>query len=54
MTVLLQTWDSFYANHSVIRTLVAFVHVGASIAGGASLALWFLTTLGGVALPNIG
>ena len=34
MTDLLQTWGSFYANHAAIRTLVAFVHVGALIAGG--------------------
>jgi len=30
----MQTWGSFYANHAAIRTLVAFVHVGALIAGG--------------------
>jgi hypothetical protein len=34
MTDLLQTWGSFYANHAAIRTLVAFLHVGALIAGG--------------------
>jgi uncharacterized membrane protein len=34
MTDLLQTWGSFYANHAAIRTLVAFVHVGALISGG--------------------
>jgi hypothetical protein len=34
MTDLLQTWGSFYANHAAIRTLVAFVHVGALIMGG--------------------
>jgi len=34
MANLLQTWGSFYANHAAIRTLVAFVHVGALIAGG--------------------
>jgi hypothetical protein len=34
MTDLLQSWGSFYANHAAIRTLVAFVHVGALIAGG--------------------
>src|SRR5579871_1181689 len=34
MTELLQTWGSFYANHAAVRTLVAFVHVGALIAGG--------------------
>ena len=34
MTDLLQTWGSFYANHAAIRTLVAFVHVGALITGG--------------------
>ena len=34
MTDLLQTWASFYANHAAIRTLVAFVHVGALMAGG--------------------
>lgn len=34
MTDLLQTWGSFYANHAAIRTIVAFVHVGALIAGG--------------------
>ncbi|HZP47197.1 MAG TPA: hypothetical protein VFB07_01590 [Vicinamibacterales bacterium] len=34
MTDLLQTWSSFYANHAAMRTLVAFVHVGALIGGG--------------------
>jgi hypothetical protein len=34
MIDLLQTWGSFYANHAAIRTLVAFLHVGALIAGG--------------------
>ena len=34
MTDLLQTWGSFYANHAAIRTLVAFVHVGALMLGG--------------------
>jgi len=34
MTDLFQTWGSFYANHAVVRTLVAFVHVGALLAGG--------------------
>jgi hypothetical protein len=34
MTELFQTWQSFYANHAAVRTLVAFVHVGALIAGG--------------------
>ncbi len=34
MIDLLQNWSSFYANHAAIRTLVAFVHVGALIAGG--------------------
>jgi len=34
MTNLLQTWGSFYANHAAIRTLIAFVHVGALFAGG--------------------
>jgi uncharacterized membrane protein len=33
MTGLMQTWGSFYANHAAIRTLVAFVHVGALITG---------------------
>jgi len=34
MLDLLQTWGSFYANHAVVRTLVAFVHVGALMTGG--------------------
>src|SRR5215471_8694984 len=34
MIDLLQTWGSFYANHAAVRTLVAFVHVGALITGG--------------------
>ena len=34
MINFLQTWGSFYSNHAAIRTLVAFVHVGALIAGG--------------------
>jgi hypothetical protein len=31
---LMASWGSFYANHAVARTLVAFAHVGALIAGG--------------------
>jgi hypothetical protein len=31
---LVTSWGSFYANHAVARTLVAFAHVGALIAGG--------------------
>src|SRR4029077_2691573 len=31
---LMSSWGSFYANHAVARTLVAFVHVAALIAGG--------------------
>ncbi len=34
MTELLTSWGSLYANHAAIRTLVAFVHVGALIGGG--------------------
>ena len=34
MVDLFQTWQSFYSNHAAVRTLVAFVHVGALIAGG--------------------
>jgi uncharacterized membrane protein len=34
MTDLLASWGSFYANHAAVRTLVAFVHVAALIAGG--------------------
>jgi hypothetical protein len=70
MTELLQTWGSFYANHAAVATLVAFsVLWGAerrALSGNhaawrrlrlsaiASLALWFLTPLGGVALSNLG
>lgn len=31
---LMISWGSFYANHAVARTLVAFMHVAALIAGG--------------------
>ena len=31
---LMTSWGSFYANHAIARTLVAFVHVAALIAGG--------------------
>ena len=31
---LMTSWGSFYANHAAARTLVAFAHVGALIAGG--------------------
>jgi hypothetical protein len=34
MADLLTSWASFYANHAVVRTLVAFAHVGGLIAGG--------------------
>jgi hypothetical protein len=34
MSEFLTTWSSFYANHAAVRTLVAFFHVGALIAGG--------------------
>lgn len=30
------SWGSLYANHPVLRTLVAFAHVGALVAGGGS------------------
>ena len=33
MTDVLQTWASVYANHAALRTLIAFVHVGALITG---------------------
>jgi hypothetical protein len=31
---LMTSWGSFYANHAAARTLVAFAHIGALIAGG--------------------
>ena len=34
IAALMASWGSFYANHAVARTLVAFAHVGALIAGG--------------------
>lgn len=35
---LATTWGSFYANHSAMRTIVAFGHVGGLVAaGGASM-----------------
>lgn len=34
MTELMTAWASFYANHAAVKTLVAFFHVGALIAGG--------------------
>ena len=34
LTNLMTSWGSIYANHAAVRTLVAFVHVGALIAGG--------------------
>ena len=34
ITALIVSWGSFYANHPVARTLVAFAHVGALIGGG--------------------
>jgi hypothetical protein len=34
LTDLMTSWGSLYANHAAIRTFIAFVHVGALIAGG--------------------
>ncbi|HZR26790.1 MAG TPA: hypothetical protein VFA59_24565 [Vicinamibacterales bacterium] len=34
MTDVFTSWASLYANHAAIKTLVAFFHVGALIAGG--------------------
>jgi hypothetical protein len=34
LTDLMTSWGSIYANHAAVRTLVAFTHVGALIAGG--------------------
>jgi uncharacterized membrane protein len=33
---LCATWGSIYANHAALRTIVAFAHVGALIAGGGA------------------
>lgn len=33
---LLADWGSFYANHALVRTLIAFVHVGALTTGGGA------------------
>jgi uncharacterized protein DUF6644 len=48
MTAFLQSWGSFYANHAAIRTLIAFVHVGALIAGGGLAISTDRTVLGAV------
>jgi len=34
MTEFFTSWASLYANHAIVKTLVAFFHVGALIAGG--------------------
>lgn len=34
LSSLLASWASYYANHAAVRTLIAFVHVAALIAGG--------------------
>jgi uncharacterized membrane protein len=34
LTNLMASWGSIFANHAAVRTIVAFVHVGALIAGG--------------------
>lgn len=31
---LLQTWTSFYANHAIVRTFIAFFHIGGLVIGG--------------------
>jgi len=36
VTDLCTAWGSIYANHAALRTIVAFVHVGALIAGGGA------------------
>jgi uncharacterized membrane protein len=33
VTAFVSTWESYYANHAAVRTLVAFAHVAALIAG---------------------
>src|SRR5215471_11993518 len=38
ITNLLQTWTSFYANHAIVRTLIAFFHIGGLVlAGGCAI-----------------
>ena len=37
---LLVDWGSFFANHSLVRTIVSFAHVGGLVAaGGAAVAI---------------
>jgi hypothetical protein len=43
---LMTNWGSFYANHAAVRTLVAFAHVGALIAGGGTAVTADRTLLG--------
>jgi hypothetical protein len=49
VTELMTSWASIYANHAAVRTLVAFIHVGALIAGGGVAVATDRSVLGGMA-----
>ena len=34
ISAFLENWNSFYANHAVVRTLIAFFHIGGLVIGG--------------------
>src|SRR5690242_2535484 len=49
LTDVMTSWGSIYANHAVVRTLVAFTHVGALIAGGGAAIATDRSVLGAAA-----
>jgi len=49
LTDLMTSWGSIYANHAVVRTLVAFIHVCALIAGGGAAVATDRSVLGAAA-----
>jgi hypothetical protein len=44
-TQWVDTWNSFYANHAVLRTGIEFVHIGGLLAGGGCAVTADLATL---------
>jgi len=34
ISAFLENWNSYYANHALVRTLIAFFHIGGLVIGG--------------------
>ena len=46
-------WGSYYANHAVLRTFVAFAHVGGLVAGGGAAIVADRAILAGVSRNDV-